>query len=152
MKIRIYRWCIFKLISLLSFSFLAVQIEAQDNVLNPINGLTNSRAKTGKTRLASAADVASGFSFETLYSFCSAANCTDGNVPAAGLTQDPAGNLYGTTTEGGANSNSACGSSGCGIASTRGTLSPSAVAILRRRGDCGPVVECLSWVSAGAHP
>jgi len=32
-----------------------------------------------------------------LYTFCSVTNCTDGAYPAAGLIQDTAGNLYGTT-------------------------------------------------------
>jgi uncharacterized repeat protein (TIGR03803 family) len=36
-----------------------------------------------------------------LYSFCSRTNCVDGIGPGAGLTFDKAGNLYGTTTEGG---------------------------------------------------
>ena len=36
-----------------------------------------------------------------LYDFCSAQNCTDGSQPEAGLIFDAAGNLYGTTYEGG---------------------------------------------------
>ncbi len=36
-----------------------------------------------------------------LYSFCSQTNCTDGSTPAAGLTKDKKGNLYGTTLDGG---------------------------------------------------
>lgn len=38
-----------------------------------------------------------------LHSFCAAANCTDGLLPFAGVTGDSAGNLYGTTIQGGAN-------------------------------------------------
>jgi uncharacterized repeat protein (TIGR03803 family) len=51
-----------------------------------------------------------------LYSFCSAANCTDGFGSTAGLIEDAAGNLYGTTNYGGANSdNSSCDfQPGCG--------------------------------------
>ena len=41
--------------------------------------------------------------FEVLYSFCSAANCSDGRGPVSGLVADASGNLYGTTQFGGAN-------------------------------------------------
>jgi uncharacterized repeat protein (TIGR03803 family) len=44
-----------------------------------------------------------GWTESVLYSFCSLANCADGNWPITGLIFDPAGNLYGTTRFGGAN-------------------------------------------------
>jgi uncharacterized repeat protein (TIGR03803 family) len=40
-----------------------------------------------------------------LYSFCQLANCADGDYPIAGVIFDAAGNLYGTTSEGGAYGN-----------------------------------------------
>lgn len=40
-------------------------------------------------------------SYATTYSFCALANCADGATPQGGLTIDPAGNLYGTTSAGG---------------------------------------------------
>jgi uncharacterized repeat protein (TIGR03803 family) len=48
-----------------------------------------------------------------LYSFCAQAGCSDGETPYAGLVKDNAGNLYGTTYEGGL---SGCSSNnfGCG--------------------------------------
>lgn len=42
-------------------------------------------------------------SLTTLYSFCSQANCTDGNQPHAGLVQATNGDFYGTALGGGAN-------------------------------------------------
>jgi len=60
----------------------------------------------------------------TLYAFCGQANCTDGDVPIAGLVQGNDGNFYGTTSYGGAYSNSSCGF-GCGTVfriTPRGTL------------------------------
>jgi len=55
--------------------------------------------------------AAATYSERTLYSFCSQANCTDGgglansgfSGPLSGLIMDPAGNLYGTNPNGGAN-------------------------------------------------
>jgi len=40
----------------------------------------------------------------------------DGALPFAGVTLDPAGNLYGTTAAGGTFTGSLCGSYGCGVA------------------------------------
>jgi len=45
---------------------------------------------------------ASAWTYHVLYNFCSQANCADGSYPLAGLIVDSAGNLFGTTANGGA--------------------------------------------------
>jgi uncharacterized repeat protein (TIGR03803 family) len=47
--------------------------------------------------------ITPGGTLTTLYSFCSLTNCTDGQDPHAGLVQSADGDLYGTTSGGGAN-------------------------------------------------
>jgi uncharacterized repeat protein (TIGR03803 family) len=56
-------------------------------------------------------EITSGGQEKVLYTFCSWANCADGSEPNAGVIEDSAGNLYGTTTYGG---NNFC-PFGCGI-------------------------------------
>ena len=46
---------------------------------------------------------ASAYTIKTLYNFCAAAACADGSQPDGPLVRDGSGNLFGTTTEGGAN-------------------------------------------------
>jgi uncharacterized repeat protein (TIGR03803 family) len=46
--------------------------------------------------------VGTSWTETVLYNFCSAANCTDGGEPHAGLIPGTAGNFYGTTWKGGA--------------------------------------------------
>ncbi|HEV3278666.1 MAG TPA: choice-of-anchor tandem repeat GloVer-containing protein [Terriglobia bacterium] len=47
--------------------------------------------------------ITSSGTLRTLYSFCARSSCTDGEYPYAALVQDTNGNLYGTTSSGGAN-------------------------------------------------
>ncbi len=56
--------------------------------------------------------ITPGGTFTTLYSFCSQPSCVDGKTPRAGLIQAADGNLYGTTSVGGANSSANVGEGG----------------------------------------
>src|SRR5689334_8184503 len=55
--------------------------------------------------LAGVSTPAEAAKFKTIYNFCSLENCADGVNPQSGLVADPAGNLYGVTSGGGANAN-----------------------------------------------
>jgi uncharacterized repeat protein (TIGR03803 family) len=105
MKIRIHRLCTPTLITLLSLFAFAVQAGAQDTIFNPLSRLPKFRGKTQNTNPAGMdiGGVPTGYNEEVLYTFCAAANCADGANPSGGLIQDAAGNLYGTTSLGGAN-------------------------------------------------
>jgi len=46
----------------------------------------------------------SGGTETVLYAFCPSSGCADGSRPMAGVIMDPAGNLYGTTSQGGSGS------------------------------------------------
>lgn len=52
--------------------------------------------------LIAATSAASAAEYRILHSFCASQNCIDGRYPVARLTMDGAGNLYGTTSRGGA--------------------------------------------------
>jgi uncharacterized repeat protein (TIGR03803 family) len=61
-----------------------------------------SKAGSGATR-GTVFEITPSGSLTTLYDFCSQSGCTDGSLPYAGLVQATNGNLYGTTSSGGAN-------------------------------------------------
>lgn len=118
MQIRTSRLCTFTLISLLSLFGFAAQAGAQDNIFNQLGGSPKSRGKTGNAHKAKIAAPASGYSYSVLYTFCSVPPyCADGKNPFAGLIQDAAGNLYGTTRLGPyvSDPNSPCNPWGCGM-------------------------------------
>jgi uncharacterized repeat protein (TIGR03803 family) len=68
---------------------------------SPLYGATIAGGSNNSGTVYSLTPGKGGAAFQTLYNFCSAANCSDGNGPFAGLAQDSSGNFYGTTYFGG---------------------------------------------------
>jgi len=66
-------------------------------------GLLGTTSEGGANQAGTIFKLGNRFSAETLYSFCSQSNCTDGQGPYATLVFDANGNLWGTTPAGGAN-------------------------------------------------
>ncbi len=62
-------------------------------------GGANNTCNTGSTApgCGTIYKITPGSTLATVYSFCALTNCTDGQVPMAGLVQDTNGTLYGTT-------------------------------------------------------
>ncbi len=99
MRIHIVRLSTLTLIAVLSLAGFAAHARAQAYPFKRLNGSPKLGAK-GKPHKAK---IAAGSGFSTLYNFCSQPSCTDGSTSYAGLISDSAGNLYGTTSQGGAN-------------------------------------------------
>ncbi|MGH6890025.1 MAG: choice-of-anchor tandem repeat GloVer-containing protein [Rhizomicrobium sp.] len=80
-----------------------------------------------------------GWSESVLYTFCGLANCTDGASPHGGLVLDSAGNLDGTTLEGGASCS--IDPAGCGatftLAPNGNAWQESVTHTFCARGACG---------------
>jgi uncharacterized repeat protein (TIGR03803 family) len=76
---------------------------------NPVAGLVQgsdgnfygTTSTGGGTNYGTVFKITAAGKLTTLYSFCSATNCTDGLYPFVGLVQGTDGNFYGTTTGGG---------------------------------------------------
>src|SRR5579864_2632791 len=86
----------FALILLSSLFAFTSQASAQGHIVNQLD------VRHGNARNAhQAKGLAPASSYKVLYSFCSAPACSDGEFPPAGLILDAAGNLYGTTSNGG---------------------------------------------------
>jgi len=76
----------------------------------------------GKNNAGTVFQVANapGYAEAVLYNFCSAVGCTDGANPYAPVIFDAAGNMYGTTFNGGIAGG--CGGQGCGTIFNLGVL------------------------------
>lgn len=72
-------------------------------LLDQHGNLYGTTTSGGKYNFGTVYEYSAAGRFHIIYSFCPQAHCPDGSQPLAGLVQDSAGNLYGTTLNGGAN-------------------------------------------------
>ncbi len=77
-------------------------------------GLTSSDGGQNSGNIFKLTPSSGGYTYSSLYTFCSQPNCSDGGGPLGGLARDADGNLYGTTS-GGGDTGPACGNEGCGV-------------------------------------
>ncbi len=77
------------------FAFLGLLIAAAPA------GLADAPRPASLAAKPTAHGAATTYPEQTLYSFCSQTNCTDGAQPAGAMIMDASGNLYGTTVSGG---------------------------------------------------
>jgi uncharacterized repeat protein (TIGR03803 family) len=103
MRIRICRFYTFTVISLLWLFGVAVQAGAQDNNFNHQSESPKLEGEAEAPHTPEVKAAGASYVYSVLYNFCSVANCTDGRYPYGGVVRDAAGNLYGTTEYGGAN-------------------------------------------------
>jgi uncharacterized repeat protein (TIGR03803 family) len=68
-----------------------------------VYGGVNKTCNTKQIGCGTVFKITTGGNLTTLYSFCSKTNCTDGAYPVGGMTLATNGDLYGTTSAGGAN-------------------------------------------------
>jgi hypothetical protein len=69
-------------------------------VLDPSGNILGTTAQGGGS-VPEGVVYALGPDYQVLHAFCAEPQCTDGATPAAGVTRDASGNLFGTTTAGG---------------------------------------------------
>jgi uncharacterized repeat protein (TIGR03803 family) len=116
-----------------------------------MHGGTNSASDCLSSSCGIIFELSPSGNLTTLYNFCSAANCTDGALPLAGLVQGTDGIFYGTSSEGGDNScTNFYFSSGCGTVFALSTGLAPFVEANPNYGAVGRVVNILGNNLTGA--
>jgi len=93
-----------KLTSLYSFCSLTNCADGRSSLAPLIQGTDENFYGTtfgGGTGFGTLFEITPAGTLTTLYSMCSTANCSDGDLPSGALLQSTDGNFYGTTSEGG---------------------------------------------------